>query len=300
MIIKLILLIAICFFTTTTVSAEIIHCKNINKQRAVFLKMYKQKKYEKAYTGLRNFMEKAITSKQCRSEIKKIMIWAYSDLALAAYKKNDPKACFECFEDVLELIDDDSDTGKPLSSLMYNYGKCMDLKKGISEAKKVYCNTRRHLTCMDFRELITEKIKTKKPFNIIKCKHKEHNGLDLRFVNIQNCLVVEQGKSGMSDEMRTCPKIYLINGAKKTELQLASKKTKDKIILLKQDKSDCCNNDNNSISVLKEDKKILIKFSNYARDCYGGTAAWFFEDIYELDLVNRRLLLINNKHVGIH
>ncbi len=197
MINKLILLIAICFFTTA-VSAETIHCKNIKKQRAVFLKMYKQKKYEKAYTGLGNFMKKAITSKKCRSEIKKLMLWAYSDLALAAYKKNDPKACFECFEDVLELIDDDSDAGKPLSSLMYNYGKCMDLKKGISEAKKVYCNTRRHLTCMDFRELITEKVKTKKPFKINKCKHKEHNGgLDLRYVNISRTPFFDSGSHGL-------------------------------------------------------------------------------------------------------
>ena len=78
------------FFFSGTLHAEP-SCKNIKKERRLFLKTYKKKQYIKAYSRLSEFMKDYSNSENCRKKFIKDQVWAYSDLALAAYKIKDPE-----------------------------------------------------------------------------------------------------------------------------------------------------------------------------------------------------------------
>ncbi len=166
------LIFFISFIFTGTLHAEP-SCKSIKKERQLFLKNYKKKQYLKAYLKLSDFMKQYSNSEKCRNKNIKDQIWAYSDLALAAYKIKEPGKCFEFTNYVNDMIENREDEfQKPAKALIYNYKKCMGLKDGYREASKVSCRALPWRFCGDFKFALVDKIGKDKSFNNKRCKEK--------------------------------------------------------------------------------------------------------------------------------
>lgn len=267
---------------------------------------YKNKQYLKAYSKLSEFMEIYMNFENCRSNHVDSKIWAYSDLALAAFKMRDVKKCFQYAYDINKSVDtSEEEIRKPLNALLHNYSKCMELEGGKEEARKVDCQAFPWNLCGDFKSLLIGKKVSDTTFVNNKCKDPNFpDGLDLTSVGSTGCMTLEPFVAGNLEEgiSNTCPKILWVSGSESSVIYVEPKKKGEYGMVENQilDDSNCCNIFTENLALANSDSKILLKMSGTGRDCYGGTASWSFEDIYTINFEEKKITLEKSKYEGLH
>ncbi len=303
--ISLVVISLICLvFFNGILPAKPLVCKNIKKERQQFLKTYKQKQYHEAFSKLSEFMHIYSNAQNCHGKLIKSQIWAYSDLALAALKMNDTQKCFQHTYTVNGLVETlEGANQKPLKSLLYNYSKCMELKGGKKEAAKVNCGAGPENFCGEFKFMLIDKIDANKDFVKNKCKESNHSrGLDLSSVGQSGCLILQPfvRVDLETGGRNTCPKLIWVNGSKTNSIHVEPKKDGEFVQNEILNDNNCCSIESDRLSIMSSDSKAYLKMSGMGRDCYGGTASWFFQDIYIIDFKRKKATLTEWIYVGLH
>ncbi len=279
-------------FLCNQVMAEKANCKGLVKEREVFKKSYSKARYLEAYQRLDKFLQTYSKNESCKNQNLDQQLWAYSDLALTAYKLKDPEKCFQQFPKINQLqsygIEGEE---KAKSAILHNYKMCLGLKDGLKTALKYDCDTYGNDFCRSFKDEWIEKLESKKAFKRDNCKSSEfEEAISLKTVGQKGCLVLKPFSKDGDEHM--CPKIYWQKGNQKNELKIIAKLNKLRTTQAEiLDESNCCNIGKGSLSLAKEKSKILLRITSAGRDCYGGTAAWYSYEVYEVLLKEKKLEL---------
>ena len=323
LLLRLSITVLFSLFSAQTLLAQDIKCPKItaiDDAREAFLKSYQQKKYSVAYKMLSQSVNSywnavkvktwtdhtgraRVTSSLCfvdNKQAKHKLLWAYSDLALAAYKLKDAQLCLSNYVKSSDLgynIYSKKKT-KLIKALNYNYLNCVGLPNVEEEIISNACN-KKYEDCFQLKHLVAFKIHNKYP----KTRSKNPlypKGLDLKPFGMQGTIFLKGGFNiGDDESKKLCPKIYWAKDNIIKELKL---KTGDKYDYETdlEDVSTCCNILAESLALTKQKSGIKLQVTYNGTDCFGGSARWFSEEIYGINFKKYQIKREAHKQIGMN
>ncbi len=180
-----------------------------------------------------------------------------------------------------------------LESISRVYRKCVDLEGGEAAATHRVSTIEEILGDPFFwREAMFRRRSVRPLFSRPPCPIKAWpDAVELAKVGGRGCLRLEPPTD--DQEPRSCPRMFWRNNDAVVEIRIDTDLGDDgcyRSELLRPE--DCCNLMTTDLSVRRHRNEIQVHLTSDGQDCFGGTAHWLKEEIYRLDLKNKRMALI--------